>query len=80
MEPKSNYANKHNARVAYEIRHDGMMGAESSGSGYYDDAGQSSNNRGLKDLYIILIGVGIFVIFCFTLGCLVSSYSLVHVL
>ena len=77
MEPINSYTNKHNIRVAYQI--DDMMGAESSGSGDYD-AGQSNNNHGLKDLYIILIGVGIFVVFCFMLGCLVSTHDQVQVL
>lgn len=51
---------------------DDMM-MESSGSNYYDTG--SSNDRKLKDIHIVIIAVGIFLISCFSLTCLVSSYS-----
>ena len=51
---------------------DDMM-MESSGSNYYYTG--SSNDRKLKDIHIVIIVVGIFLISCFSLTCLVSSYS-----
>ena len=51
---------------------DDMM-MESSGSNYFDTG--SSNDRKLKDIHIVIIAVGIFLISCFSLTCLVSSYS-----
>ena len=49
---------------------DAMM--ESSGSNYYDTG--SSNNRKLKDIHIVIMAVGIFLISCFLLTCLVSTW------
>ena len=74
LEPKSAYADVHNLRVAYEI--DDMAAAESSGSGDYETG--SSNNRGLKDLHIIIIAVGVSVILCFSFTCLVSTYIVIQ--
>ena len=72
-EPKDTYTNMHNLRVTYDI--DDMTASGSSGSGDFD-AG-SSNNRGLKDLHIIIIAVGAFVTLCFTLTCLVSPFIVI---
>lgn len=63
----------HHLRVPYDI--DDMTASGSSGSGDFD-AGLS-NNRGLKDLHIIIIAVGAFVTLCFTLTCLVSPFTVV---
>lgn len=71
MEADDEVVDLRHLRSAGDEANDMMM--ESSGSDYYDTG--SSNNRELKDIHIVIIAVGIFLISCFSLTCLVSSYS-----